>query len=487
MKICGHRLLIVEDEPLLRITMADALRNEGWAVDVAEDGVKGAALFEQHQHDLVLSDLVMPRLGGVELLKRIKALSPDTTVVIITAHGTVDRAVEAMREGAADFIAKPFSMAQLVVRLSNVCSVRVLREQNVRLQAQLEQRHSFSNIIGKSQVMQEVFELIRLVGDSDASVIVHGESGTGKEMVASAIHFNSARRAKPYVRVSCASLPESLIESELFGYEKGAFTGASERRIGRFEAASGGTLFLDEIGELPLTFQVKLLRVLQERQIERLGSNRPIDVDARIVSASVRSLEEEIRQGRFREDLYFRVNTVAIDLPPLRERREDIPLLAEAFLREFAADRRREIEGFSDEAIDRFEMYPWPGNVRELRNVIERAVLFCRGQEVTVDELPPNIRGGAQASAVGETSPVMPMHDAVERAEADAIRAALSATQGRRADAAELLGISRKTLWEKIKHLEIAVDYVPSPRSRSAPACGKCLNRSARLGGNPHK
>jgi DNA-binding NtrC family response regulator len=451
-------LLIVEDEPPLRITMADALRKEGWAVDVAEDGVKGAALFEQHQHDLVLSDLVMPRLGGVELLKRIKALSPDTTVVIITAHGTVDRAVEAMREGAADFIAKPFSMAQLVVRLSNVCSVRVLREQNVRLQAQLEQRHSYSNIIGKSEVMQEVFELIRLVADSDASVIVHGESGTGKEMVASAIHFASARRAKPYVRVSCASLPESLIESELFGYEKGAFTGASERRIGRFEAASGGTLFLDEIGELPLTFQVKLLRVLQERQIERLGSNRPVDVDVRIVSASVRSLEEEIRQGRFREDLYFRVNTVAIDLPPLRERREDIPLLAEAFLREFAADRRREIEGFSDEAIDLFEMYPWPGNVRELRNVIERAVLFCRGRTVTVDELPPNIRGGVSVAAVGEATPVMPMHDAVERAEADAIRAALNATEGRRADAADLLGISRKTLWEKIKHLEISVD-----------------------------
>jgi DNA-binding NtrC family response regulator len=276
-------------------------------------------------------------------------------------------------------------------------------------------------------------------------------------MVASAIHFNSGRKAKPYIRVSCASLPESLIESELFGYEKGAFTGASERRIGRFEAASGGTLFLDEIGELPLTFQVKLLRVLQERQIERLGSNRPIDVDVRIVSASVRSLEEEIRQNRFREDLYFRVNTVAIDLPPLRERRIDIPLLADAFLREFAADRRREIEGFSDDAIDLLEMYQWPGNVRELRNVVERAVLFCRGPVVTVDELPPNVRGGSSA-AVGEPAQVVAMQEAVEKAEAEAIRAALAATQGRRTDAAELLGISRKTLWEKIKTLEIAVD-----------------------------
>jgi two-component system response regulator HydG len=258
--------------------------------------------------------------------------------------------------------------------------------------------------------------------------------------------------------VSCASLPESLIESELFGFEKGAFTGAGERRIGRFEAASGGTLFLDEIGELPLTFQVKLLRVLQERQIERLGSNRPIDVDVRIVSASVRSLEEEIREGRFREDLYFRVNTVAIHLPPLRERREDIPLLSESFLREFAADRKREIAGFSEEAMELLEMYSWPGNVRELRNVVERAVLFCRGPMVTADELPPNLRGGAPETAMGETAQVTALHEAVERAEAEAIRAALMATQGRRADAAELLGISRKTLWEKIKHLEVSVD-----------------------------
>ena len=458
MTICGHRLLIVEDEPLLRITMGDALRKEGWAVDVAEDGAKGAALFEQHMHDLVLSDLVMPRLGGMELLKRIKALQPETTVIIITAHGTVDRAVEAMREGAADFIAKPFSMAQLIVRLNNVCSARLLKEQNVRLQEQLEQRHSYSNIIGKSKPMQEVFDLIRLVSDSDASVLVHGESGTGKEMVASAIHFNSRRRAKPYVRVSCASLPESLIESELFGYEKGAFTGASERRIGRFEAASGGTLFLDEIGELPISFQVKLLRVLQERQIERLGSNRPVDVDVRIVSASLRPLEEEIRAGTFREDLYFRVNTVSIHLPPLRDRKEDIPLLVQSFLQEFADERQREIDGFTDEVMELFESHSWPGNVRELRNVVERAVLFCRGSHITVEDLPAALRGDEGGIGQSKPSRVRPLNQAVEEAETAAIQAALSATKGRRADAAELLGISRKTLWEKIKSHDITVE-----------------------------
>jgi DNA-binding NtrC family response regulator len=363
-----------------------------------------------------------------------------------------------MREGAADFIAKPFSMAQLIVRLNNVCSTRMLREQNVRLQEQLEQRHSYSSIIGKSKPMQEVFDLIRLVSDSEASVLVHGESGTGKEMVASAIHFNSRRRAKPYIRVSCASLPESLIESELFGYEKGAFTGASERRIGRFEAASGGTLFLDEIGELPLSFQVKLLRVLQERQIERLGSNRPIDVDVRIVSASLRPLEEEISAGTFREDLYFRVNTVSIHLPPLRERTEDIPLLAQAFLQEFSDERQREIEGFTDEVIELFEGHSWPGNVRELRNVVERAVLFCRGSQITADELPAALRGDDGGADSRERVTVRPLSQAVERAEIEAIRAALTATDGRRAEAADLLGISRKTLWEKIKSHQIAVD-----------------------------
>jgi len=451
MAVCGRRLLIAEDEPLLRVSMADALRKEGWSVDAVEDGLKGTALFEQHLHDVVVTDLVMPRVSGLELLRRIKSLQPDTTVVMITAHGSVDKAVEAMREGAADFIAKPFSMGQLLVRLDNVCSVRLLKEQNVRLQEQLEGRHSFSSIIGKCKKMQEVFELIREVADSDASVVIHGESGTGKELVAAAIHFNSGRRTKPYVRVSCASLPESLIESELFGYEKGAFTGANQRRIGRFEAASGGTLLLDEIGELPLSFQVKLLRVLQEQQIERLGSNRPVDIDVRIVSASLRPLEDEIAEGRFREDLYFRVNTVAMHLPPLRERREDIPLLAHAFLREFSRERKKEIEDFSDQALALLDAHPWPGNVRELRNVVERAVLFCRGSRVLPEHLPANLRGREERPAAVPPQETQSLQKAVERAEIEAIRAALASTRGRRTDAAERLGISRKTLWEKMR------------------------------------
>jgi len=451
MSSCVGRVLVIEDEPLLRISIRNALQKEGWTVDVAEDGAQGMVLFERYLHEFVLTDLVMPRMDGMEVLRRVKSIQPATTVVIITAHGTVEKAVEAMREGAVDFIAKPFSMAQLFVRLSNICSFRKLREQNVRLQEQLEKRYSFSNIIGRSKAMQEVFELIRVIADSDASVLIQGESGTGKELVASAIHYNSPRRARPYIRVSCASLPESLIESELFGYERGAFTGASERRIGRFEGANGGTLLLDEIGELPLSFQVKLLRVLQERQIERLGSNRPIDVDVRIVSASLRPLEEEIEEGRFRQDLFFRVNTVTIHLPPLRERREDIPLLAQAFLREFAEERGKDVEGFSDEVMEVFDVYEWPGNVRELRNAVERALLFCRGPQVTIRDLPNNFHRLKGVGPVRPAGGVVKLHEAVARAEIGAIRDALTVTGGRRSKAADLLGVSRKTLWEKMK------------------------------------
>jgi DNA-binding NtrC family response regulator len=460
--------LVVEDEPILRVAISDALRKEGWAVDVADNGVDGAALFKREMHNLVVVDLVMPRMDGMELLRRIKSLDPTATVVIITAHGSVDRAVEAMRDGAADFITKPFSMSQLLVRLENVCSIRTLREQNVRLQQQLETRYSFSRIVGKSKQMQELFELIKeVLADTDASVLVHGESGTGKEMVANAIHYNSPRRKEPYVRLSCASLPETLIESELFGYEKGAFTGAGQRRIGRFEAASGGTLFLDEVNELPLTFQVKLLRTLQERQIERLGSNRPIDVDVRIISASVRPLEEEIAAGRFRDDLYFRVNTVAIHVPPLRERREDIPLLAETFLQELLRERDKSIEGFSDEVLGLFDSYPWPGNVRELRNVVERAVLFCRGSLISIEDVPELLRGASakKAAPAGTKRSVVTLQKAAEQAEIEAIRAAFTASQGRRAEAAELLGISRKTLWEKVKLYGISVEGKPQPPS----------------------
>jgi DNA-binding NtrC family response regulator len=450
---CG-RVLIAEDEPILRIPVAAALQKEGWEVSVAEDGAAALALFERQAHDVVLTDLLMPRMDGMELLRRVKALQASTTVVVMTAHGTVDTAVEAMRLGAADFITKPFSVAQLLLRLENVCSIRLLKEQNVRLQEQLEKRYSFGKIIGKSKKMQEVFDLIRVVAASEASVLVQGESGTGKELVASAIHFNSPRRAGPYVGVSCASLPESLVEAELFGYERGAFTGANERRAGRFEAASQGTLFLDEIGELPLSFQVKLLRVLQQRQIERLGSHKSHDVDVRIVSASLRPLEEEIRSGRFREDLFFRINTVAIHLPPLRERREDLPVLAQVFLDELGRERHKAIGGIDAEVLEIFDEYAWPGNVRELRNVMERAVLFCNGDLITREHLPVSLRAGAGGTVAGArpgTHPVTTLDQAVRRAELEAVRAALEASHGKKSEAADLLGVSRKTLWEKMK------------------------------------
>ena len=457
MTASGQRILLVEDEPLLRVSLGDALAKEGWQVDVAPDGERGAALFEEHQHDVVLSDLMLPRLSGIDVLRRIKAQTPEAIVVIMTAHGTVERAVEAMQEGAADFITKPFSVAQLLVRIEQVCSVRRLREQNRRLQEQLQDRHSFANIIGRSKAMSDVFDVIGYVADSDATVLIEGESGTGKEMVAAAIHFSSKRRTKPYVKVSCAALPESLVESELFGNEKGAFTGANERRIGRFEAANTGTLLLDEIGDLPRGVQVKLLRVLQERQIERLGSNRPIPVDVRIVAASLRPLEDQVAEGEFRSDLYFRINTVTVRLPALRERREDIPLLANAFLREFSSQRPRVIEAFTDDALEVLMAHSWPGNVRELRNTVERTVLFCRGARVAVTDLPPNVRGTPAPPAAITVSPGTPvsLHTAVSNAEIAAIRVALQATHGHRAEAAGLLGVTRKTLWEKMRLYEI--------------------------------
>ena len=453
---CGGRLLIIEDEPLLRITISDALGKEGWAVDQAGDGVRGVALFKRILHDVVLVDLVMPEMGGMEVLRRIKEIAPDTTVIVITAYGTVDKAVDAMREGASDFITKPFSIPQLLVRLEAICSTRRLKQRNIELQEQLEQRYSFANIIGKSKEMQRIFEIIQVVAASEANVLIQGESGTGKELVASAIHYNSPRRAGPYIRVSCASLPESLIESELFGYEKGAFTGATQRRIGRFEAANGGTLFLDEIGDLPPPIQIKLLRVLQERQIERLGSQKTIDVDVRFVAATLASLEDEVAAGRFRNDLFFRINTVTISLPPLRERREDIPLLAMSFLHEFTAERECQIEGFSEEVLEVFDTYPWPGNVRELRNVVERAVLFCRKPMVQLADLPPNMsRYGTVCGTTAPGGPVIPLQEAIKNAEKEAIRNALARTGGRRAEAAELLRISRKTLWEKVKNYKL--------------------------------
>jgi DNA-binding NtrC family response regulator len=459
--VTKRRLLVVDDEPLLRVAISDALRKEGWTVDEADNGVDGAALFKQKTHNLVVVDLVMPQMDGMELMRRIKSVDPSATVVMMTAHGSVDRAVEAMRNGAADFITKPFSMGQLLVHLENVCSIRTLREQNVRLQQQLETRHSFSRIVGKSPQMQQLFDLIKVVAKSDASVLIHGESGTGKEMVANAIHYNSRRRKEPYIRLSCASLPETLIESELFGYEKGAFTGASQRRIGRFEAASGGTLFLDEVSELPPTFQVKLLRTLQEHQIERLGSNSSVYVDVRIISASLRPLEEEIAAGRFREDLFFRVNTVSIHVPPLRERREDIPLLAEIFLQELLRETDRPIQGFTDEALGRFDRYLWPGNVRELKHAVERAVLFSRGSHISVADLPDPLRSFGKHPPAGRKRNVATLQQATEQAEIEAIRAAFVASHGRRGPAAALLGISRKTLWEKVKQYGIAVEARP--------------------------
>lgn len=448
------RLAVVEDDPILLDQLLWALK-ERFEVHSARDAFEGLKLAERDP-DVYLLDLRLPPSGeaeeGLRLLQAIRQRQPDATVVVMTAEAERRWAHKAIELGAFDFFRKPFEKTDLLHVLRRALERRRILAENRLLRESAFRRESYGGLLGESPGMRSLFAQIEKVTHTDATVLVTGESGTGKELVASAVHFNSSRRARPYIRVSCASLPESLIESELFGYEKGAFTGASERRLGRFEAADGGTLFLDEVGELPPSFQVKLLRVLQERQVERLGSNKPHDIDVRIVTASQRPLEEEIAVGRFREDLLFRINTVTIRIPALRERREDILLLARSFLQEFAKERGKTIEGFEGAVLELFDGYAWPGNVRELRNVVERAVLFCKGSRIAIEDVPISVRS---LSSLGQKAEVIPLSKAVERAEAEAIRGALAETQGRRAEAAELLGVTRKTLWEKMRHLDL--------------------------------
>jgi len=380
-------------------------------------------------------------------------LSPETTEVIITAPGSVDRAVEAMLEGATDFIAKPFSMAQLVVRLSNVCSVRILREQNVRLQAQLEQRHSFSNIIGKSKPMQEVFELIRLVADSDASVIVTGESGTGKELLAKAIHLASPRRENPFIAINCGAMPENLLESELFGFEKGAFTGADAARAGRFEQASGGTLFLDEVAELALPVQAKLLRVLEEKSFERVGGNRTITSDVRIIAATNRKPEDQVSEGSFREDLYYRLNVLRVHIPPLRERHECIEPLSDYLLDKICRNLKKKINGFTPQVLGAFKSYSWPGNIRQLANTIERAAIL---EETALIELQhvilPDFK---KIPSLSDDALTQRPAESLADKEKETILAALEECLWIQKDAARKLGITPRALNYKVKKFNI--------------------------------
>jgi two-component system NtrC family response regulator len=442
------RIVVVDDEPAQRELIGGFLKKQGHQILLAASGPEALAQVKGRQVDLVLSDCRMPGMSGPELLFGIKAVNPEIPLILMTAYGTVETAVQAMKDGAADYLTKPLDLEELLVRVGRVAEQLRLRSEVRDLQARLVERHRLEGIIGESGQMQEVLALAKRVAPSDATVLVRGESGTGKELIARAIHFNSARANGPLVNLNCAALPEQLLESELFGHEKGAFTGAAGQRKGRFEQADGGSIFLDEIGDLSPALQVKLLRVLQERQFERVGANRTLTVDVRVLAATHRDLERAMREGTFREDLYYRLNVVMIQIPPLRDRREDIPHLLDHFLRKFAEKNRRDVTGLTAAARDALLKYDYPGNVRELENIVERAVLLCRGRVIDLEDLPATVRPG-QRSAGAPLPKDLP--GILADIEQQAIRSALEHSGGIQTQAAGALGISERVLRYKMK------------------------------------
>jgi two-component system, NtrC family, response regulator HydG len=440
-------ILVVDDEPELCQALSRLLTRHGFQTLTAHNGEEALDVMRREQVPLVLSDLMMPKMNGVELLKAAKVVSPSTEMVIVTGHGTTETAVEAMKMGAYDFIEKPFTASTALKVVRKALEKQELMAENIELRRMLKEGGSKEMIVGRSEVMRQTLETARQVAQSRATVLLTGESGTGKEVFANAIHRWSDRAGKPLIKLSCAAIPETLLEAELFGYEKGAFTGAVNRRRGRFEAAHGGTLFLDEVGEMPLTVQVKLLRVIQEGVFERLGSNVPIEVNVRLMGATNADLEQMVSEGTFREDLYYRLNVINIEVPPLRARSGDVELLASEFLKRANEANNKDLAGFTPAAAEALERYSWPGNVRELENCVERSAVLSRGDLIDVDVLPqPVLLGRRTSNAV-----TIPVGTPLREAEMELIRATLDSTGGDKETAAKILGIASRTIYRKIK------------------------------------
>lgn len=455
------RVLLAEDEITIVVTLRDALEEAGHEVLHAADTESALGILESEVPEAVVTDIRMPGDGGMSVLQRAIDQDPERPVIVMTGYATVEQAVEAMRLGAADYVQKPFPNDAVVRKLASFADRAALRRENETLRDQnqvlresLRNQQSFEGFVGVSDGMRAVFERIRTVAPTDATILIEGESGTGKERVAQALHGASRRAEGPFVALSCAALPESLLEAELFGFEKGAFTDARKERRGRFELADGGTFFLDDIDDMPLTVQVKLLRVLQERTFERLGGEETRSVDIRVVAATKVPLRDRVREGAFREDLFYRINVVPIDLPPLRERTEDVPLLIRTMIERHAPDRGLTV---SESAMRSLERYPWPGNVRELENAVQRGIALCaQGKELALEHMLPLDNRWRGATEVHDE--VLPLRQVLKQAEAEHIRAALEKTGGHRSQTAELLGISRKVLWEKLRELSLGDD-----------------------------
>ncbi len=439
-------VLIVDDEKNIRAGLGRALELDGYNTFLAADGQEALDVIQNEEVDLVIADLKMPRVSGEELLRHVVDHYPTVPVIILTGHGTIETAVQAMRDGAYDFLTKPVSLDRLSLLAKRALSNRELVLQHRRLQHELENQRGRFSIVGTSSALQHVMDVVRQVAPTKASVLITGESGVGKELIADAIHRLSDRGDNPFIKVHCAALTESLLESELFGHEKGAFTGAIGRKRGRFELANTGSIFLDEIGEINQSVQIKILRVLQEKQFERVGGEETVKVDVRIIAATNRDLRSEIDKGTFREDLYYRLNVVNIHVPALRERKEDIPLLCAAFIKEFANENGKQVEGIEPRARAALNNYDWPGNIRELRNSIESAVVMAKGPIITLDDLPPTINREGD----GDDTIQIALGSRLDEAEREIIRSTLALQNGNKTRTAEVLGIGRKTLHRKI-------------------------------------
>jgi len=447
------KILIVDDDPGHLVSVKTIIRSWGYIVETADDGSVAVQMVKSSPVDLILMDVRMTKMSGIEALKQIKVYNPTIPIIIMTAYSSVGSAVEAIRSGAYDYLIKPLDFEVLKLTIERASEHAGLREENRALKKHLQTDYDIANIIGRSQPMKKLLEMMSMIAPSEATALITGESGTGKELIARSLHFNSPRKEKPLVVVNCAAITETLLESELFGHEKGSFTGADKRREGRFMQADRGSMFLDEIGETSSTMQAKLLRVLQEKEIQRVGGEETLKVDVRIIAATNKDLEKEVAEGNFREDLFYRLNVMPLNVPPLRERQEDIPLLAQHFLRKFADKNRKAIKGFVPMAMDMLVNYVWPGNVRELENAIERAVILATGEHITEAQLPLNITEQYEDLELRPTgaAQILDGTHSLEDIEKEAILAALAASNGNKAEAARRLGITRKTLHNKLK------------------------------------
>ena len=439
------RILVVDDEAAMRESLKDWLMEDGYEVDLASGGEDAIAMALGQNYEVILLDLKMPGMDGLEALERLKEIRPEADIIMMTAYATIDTAVQAMKQGAFDYLVKPFDPDQIEMLIKKIVEHKELVLENILLRKKLEERYQYDEIIGKSEAMQEIFDLITRVAPTDSTVLITGESGTGKELIAQAIHGNSNRCFMPFIAVSCGALPDSLLESELFGYEKGAFTGAEHTKRGRFEMADKGTLFLDEIGDISLKTQVDLLRVLQQKEFRRLGGEEMINVDVRILAATNRDLKEAIKEDRFREDLFYRLNVISIHVPPLRERKEDIPLLANAFVLKYCLEMNKEERKISPSALKLLTDYGWPGNVRELENIIERALVIGQGKEIVVDDLPFTKKDLGTGEFPRSLKSMEKMH--IERV--------LTETDWNISRAARELDIDRQTLYNKIEKYKV--------------------------------